>query len=984
MGTFDTRNDTPLLLNKEALDITLKFDRTGPTTGRISWNIPTPATGCDSTTQAYCGMVLTLDTVAAVAGSAPLDGQTYTGDPTGDVNLHAGDKLGSALVVGAFYNDRITTFIDIGGLQPSSVYYVAGYPHDCVNRYYTVGVYAYSLDYTTNPILPDTNGYDIVKIGDGTGVQGTDSTGLIPSTIYQFKIIMDGTTENVPNDPFDLNSFTTKTIGTEYTVSINGSDALTYNDLVVALNHELQKLQNPPVSPTAPNTGSYYWDNVNKKLYQWNGSENIPLVVTTESIQPNTPSVGNYWYEPTSNILKQWNGVSWVTQNVIQYSHDPRTPTCNDYWFTGTLVYLWNGTTWCTQTVFNQGTDPSLAVEPPCGTYWYNENTQHLYNWNVNTKLWDAINAIAWNVDPTTPVSGTYWFDSTTNKLFQFNIPTLGVWNDISVVTIVSTIQPTAPALNSYWFNPTTEELKQCVVTTPITYTDLNVLVWDTDPMVGMSCQLWWNTTNDTLHVWDSTTSSWDLVSNFILSITDPAMAPTLSVGSMWYNPSTQLLSRWDGVSWISVSFVAYPTDPTLPAINDTWHNPTDTTWSVWNGASWVSIDPIEAVLDPTVPLIGSYWFNTLTNSLNQWNGSSWITLLYSTMPPAPATGTVWYDLTNNVLKEWNGTSWQPAVPLARADLNASGNLLFTSNTTGHTSTIFLTDISLFAALPKDTALLESVYGADGIKGQPSYMLQGVGTDGTPDQRLHMVDELRTLLGHPTIQVELSNYQLDFCITNALEYLRRESSAAYKQGYFFLYTVPGKQSYILTNRGLSFDKIVSIMGVYRMVSAFLSTVQGAGAYGQIVLQHLYNMGTFDILSYFMVSQYVEQLEQMFAARLTFNWDEQTRTLTFPHTFARTEILSIDATVERTEQELLTDRWTKNWIQDFALANARMMLAEIRGKFSTLPGAGGGVSLNAADLRALAEAGFTQCQQELDDFVVSDIEKYGIGTTFVIG
>ena len=39
-----------------------------------------------------------------------------------------------------------------------------------------------------------------------------------------------------------------------------------------------------------------------------------------------------------------------------------------------------------------------------------------------------------------------------------------------------------------------------------------------------------------------------------------------------------------------------------------------------------------------------------------------------------------------------------------------------------------------------------------------------------------------------------------------------------------------------------------------------------------------------------------------------------------------------------EQDLLTDRFTSRWIERWALAESRMMLAEIRGKYATLPGA----------------------------------------------
>lgn len=62
----------------------------------------------------------------------------------------------------------------------------------------------------------------------------------------------------------------------------------------------------------------------------------------------------------------------------------------------------------------------------------------------------------------------------------------------------------------------------------------------------------------------------------------------------------------------------------------------------------------------------------------------------------------------------------------------------------------------------------------------------------------------------------------------------------------------------------------------------------------------------------------------------------------------------------------------------------MMLANSRGKFSTMPGAGGSVSLNASDLRQQATTDKEQCMQEVFDFVVDRPEEIGIGSTFLFG
>jgi hypothetical protein len=145
------------------------------------------------------------------------------------------------------------------------------------------------------------------------------------------------------------------------------------------------------------------------------------------------------------------------------------------------------------------------------------------------------------------------------------------------------------------------------------------------------------------------------------------------------------------------------------------------------------------------------------------------------------------------------------------------------------------------------------------------------------------------------------------------------------------------------------------------------------------------MGTFDLLSYHIMAEYTKQMEVLFAARLTFTWHEQSRELWIHHRFPFSEpMVSVEATVERTEQDLLTDRYTRPWLRRYALATSRLMLAEIRGKYGTLPGAGGGISLNASDLRMAAKEEIDVCIQEIDDFIADRPEEIGLGAFYTMG
>ena len=71
MGTFDSHVDAPNQIRQEGEDIVISFERTGSTTGSVTWNIPTPARGCNADNQAYNGIVVVLNTVANKVGNRP-------------------------------------------------------------------------------------------------------------------------------------------------------------------------------------------------------------------------------------------------------------------------------------------------------------------------------------------------------------------------------------------------------------------------------------------------------------------------------------------------------------------------------------------------------------------------------------------------------------------------------------------------------------------------------------------------------------------------------------------------------------------------------------------------------------------------------------------------------------------------------------------------------------------------------------------------
>ena len=1008
MGTFDPHVDSPEQIKQEGEELIISFERTGSTTGRVSWIIPPPANGCTSENQAYCGIVVLLNTIPNKAVSTwPHEGVRYNADPTGDPDLFTGDQIGGAFVVGAFYDDRTTTSIDITGLDAEQTYFFTGHITSCVLVYHRQGMSTYALPYLYTDPTPDFGGHHEVALNSsGDGITGTDSTGLSLGTTY---------------------CIFTRIDGTEYDLFVNGTDAQTYDELTDAINKAIKQVENPQQSPVPPDKGAYYFETTTNQLFQWDGFDHVEIPVISELTAPTGATEGDYWLDTDDDILyiRQGSPLAWVVVTTFESGFDPANPECDSFWFDGTQAWSWDGSLWCERTTIIQTTDPSCDPDLNCGAYWFDESSDMLFEWDEVTSSWVQTEAIVWDVNPRTPAVGTFWFNDETNELFSFSGPGSPAW--IEQTVLIQEDAPLALATGSYWFQDSTQTLFVKTAGSPA-FTEVAVLIWGSDPTLEDSCELWWSTTsgspptvNDELFSWStvgSPSQGWVEVSSFTISSDDPSVATALTAGTVWVqatgSPSTNVFWNWDGSQFVQITstdIIEFATDPvTTIGLGSVWHDTVNNQFFERTSGSpaWELIDVISSISDPASPTIGDFWFNLTDSTLNSWNGTTWVNVAFSTLPITPSTGTLWFDTTDQELMEWNGTTWVTATPIAITTLNdekgcaSEGNIIITSTTLGCEGSVrignattrsglttfveisFTFEGDLFDSLAATATLKTPVAGTDGLSGISSYDEIGVGTDGSADERRELADSIRKQLGYPVIEVELTKYQINEAIQSALEELRLRSASAYRRVYFFLHAKQGFQKYVMTNECVGFNTIVNVQGIWRITSAFMSTVMAAGVYGQTVLQHLYHMGTFDLVSYHLVAQYIEELEQLFATRVTFTWDESSRELYIFQQFTRDERMLLDCVIERTEQELMTHRSTKNWIERWAMAQCQLTLAAIRGKYAGLPGAGGGVALNAGDLEARAAINMETCIADIDNFVVNDIENLGIGSELIIG
>lgn len=963
--------DRPGTIRIEGQEITLKFDRTSPECGTLSWNIPPPANGCDADTRAYNGIVITGSLVASTRSSAPVDGNYYSADPTMDANLFAGDTIGAAHVVGSFYNDVTTTTLTVCGLDPTKPYYFSAYAVNNVANYHQAGVHAYSTSLEgerSKPGTPAFQGLEFSQLDlDNLGA----ATGLSPSLNYSFEL----------------------TIGcNKYTVYVPGNEALSYSDLTVALNKAVDKILNPPVSEQPPNTGALYLNN--GSLYQWNGYSYTLISTVLESTeQPDDPTIGTYWYNTDSRNLWQFTTNGWCSVSYIRFSSDPTNPTVGMYLFNGTTVYRFNGVGWCEVQTF-LGEDNPFIPDTPLGMYWYHTDDFRMVT--LTEAGWKDSDPIYSDVDPNSIPDGYFWFSTSTSKLRERED---GEWTNRPVIIA----EDGALALDnaddgSLWYSPSQQSLYQKVSGA---WETRDVISHGSDPSVRSSCaDVWWRSTDDELFSWDQLNQQWVAVIKFGMQNWDPTSGVVVDPDAVWVSPDGTLI-RIDGPCGTTTDYIYWgggdPRD-SIP-VGTVWYDTSRDMWFERGVDEWVEFIPIRYPADPHSLPSGMLWLNDGT--LMQWNGISWTTIAYSTVSHVPQRGALWMD-NDGQLYEWDGTTWAESEGLVnvgwyikglkgcstctkRNDLYREEGLYFTTTAVGSDACIEIKDINLFKSLPHRYRLTDAVPGGDGVVDLPPYMQEGVGTDGTDDDRRVMIRAIELALGGEVMDLEIGKESFDHSIDRAIQELRYRASP-YTRGYYPIAIEHHAQKRLyLTNKRLGHNRIIDVLGAYRATGLWPSST-GSGV-NNITQPWLYGMlnglPQGSMLSHHLLASYMKELDVILARRVTYFFDERTRVLEVHNVLGRNETLLLDCAVEMTEQDLMSDRRYRAWIERWAIAEARVKLAEVRGKYQTIPTAGGGTSLNGAELEARAQAEFAQLLLEVDEYVVQDLSEFP-GSFLAIG
>lgn len=443
--------------------------------------------------------------------------------------------------------------------------------------------------------------------------------------------------------------------------------------------------------------------------------------------------------------------------------------------------------------------------------------------------------------------------------------------------------------------------------------------------------------------------------------------------GQAYFDPSSNSVLVWnDSLSaWVAPSQKTTPVGSQLPIeANQIYFNTIDLALKYFNGTSWVLCSALNTRVKlgagwapfnsasqvssyPDIPAVGDFvlvtlrqqqsapvsqeikfftsgtWFSPAPTLVEVLIGATWTPIAAGESrfglsdPPVPFIGDFFYQTSTRDLMSWAGTNW------VKVD---------TEN-----------------------------------EGAPTSDKIGIGTDGSYDERLRLIKVLKHQLGWPQICVELSEEQFNVAIDNALDEFRRRADNAYSHRHVAFTLKRGQSNYYLNDPRDKTDKIVNILKIHRINFLGVSTIAGeSGLYAQAFFNMLYQGSSVDLLSIHLMSQLSESFERIFAGNLVFTWDEASRQLMILRKITtEEERVILEVVMERTEQELLLDRWSKQWLQGWAQAELWEMLGEVRSKYGNLPGPNGGLTLNGDSLLSRAELQFTELLRQITDYEVGN-------------
>jgi hypothetical protein len=149
------------------------------------------------------------------------------------------------------------------------------------------------------------------------------------------------------------------------------------------------------------------------------------------------------------------------------------------------------------------------------------------------------------------------------------------------------------------------------------------------------------------------------------------------------------------------------------------------------------------------------------------------------------------------------------------------------------------------------------------------------------------------------------------------------------------------------------------------------------AYSNTYLLASTNMG--GLATYYAFASYQKQVGKMFGSEINFTYNKTSKMLNIMQRPRAGEEVLVWMYNYRPDFNLLDDMYAGQWIKDYALASAKVILGEAREKFGTIASPQGGTQLNGTTLKTEGKAEMEILEQDLINY-----KEGGTPLTWVTG
>lgn len=219
-------------------------------------------------------------------------------------------------------------------------------------------------------------------------------------------------------------------------------------------------------------------------------------------------------------------------------------------------------------------------------------------------------------------------------------------------------------------------------------------------------------------------------------------------------------------------------------------------------------------------------------------------------------------------------------------------------------------------------------------------------------------------LGFPVVRVELTPFQLKICIEEAISKLQYYAPVWMTQ-YVIFEATAGCNIYEIPKFIMN-----SLTNVTYRRNLFLALQSSNNLEFDFFWQYFQNnrlFSSYNIGEFYLFQMYYKQVRKVLSNHGTWDVIDGKYLQIFPMPWATGEPVILEYRALNSDT---VHPYYKNWIQKYATACAKEILGQIRGKFKTLPGPGGGASMNGESLISEAQSE----KSDLTDDLMSEIQE----------